>query len=598
MKKDIWDQASSNSKLSAPDSPVVAANGAELDIVGKTVVLLEVGGLQTEFAVLVARTLTQDCILGADFLLHNRCVVDMHRQILLAGGESVRFDLSTRQEMPSTCHVTLLESTTIPAASEVQLPVHLSGEEGVVMHPCLAVLDPSQEFSERHGVLIAHSLSYTGAEKTLVQVLNPSPAPVLVHRHEKIGRLLPLEGAQVVCTVDPFPERKLPTSRDIEGAIEMLIEKAECPTASDREQLQSLLLEFSDIISTGDDNLGRTDLVRHKIDTGEATPVRLPARRLPFQQRREVHELLDKMLKRDVIEEAHGPWSSPIVLVKKDGSTRFCVDFRKINNFTKKDAHPLPRIDDTLDTLGEAKWFSTLDLASDYWQVEVDPNDKPKTAFSTPFGLYQFRVMPFGLCNAPATFQRLMERVLRGLHWTTCLVYIDDVIIFSGTIGEHLQHLAEVFSRLRDAKLKIKPSKCHLLRQSVHYLGHIISQRGVETDPDKVRVIAAWPAPTSCKELRQFLGLASYYRRFVKGFAQIASPLFKLTENNKKWQWEEDCNQAFLHLKNKLTSTPVLALPNFKLCFTLDVDASGKGLGAVLSQKANAGGEQVIACAS
>ena len=155
----------------------------------------------------------------------------------------------------------------------------------------------------------------------------------------------------------------------------------------------------------------------------------------------------------------------------------------------------------------------------------------------------------------------------------------------SGTIGEHLQRLAEVFSQLRDAKLEIKPSKCHLLRQSVHYLGHIISQRGVETDPDKVRAIAAWPAPSSCKELRQFLGLASYYRRFVKGFAQIASPLFKLTEKNKKWQWEEDCNQAFLQLKNKLTSTPVLALPNFKLCFTLDVDASGEGLGAFCLKK-------------
>lgn len=343
VRKDIWDRASSDSQLSAPDSPVVAANGAELDIVGKTVVPLEVGGLQTEFPVLVAKTLIQDCILGADFLLHNRCVVDMHRQVLLAGGEPVQFDLSTRREMPSTCHVTLLESTTIPASSEIQLPVDLSGEEGVVMHPCLAVLDPSQEFSERHGVLIAHSLSYTGAEKTLMQIMNPSPAPVQVHRHEKIGRLLPLEDAEVVCTVDPFPKRKPPTSRDIEGAIEKLLGKAECPTASDREQLQSLLHEFSDIISTGDDDLGRTDLVQHKIDTGEATPVRLPARRLPFQQRHEVHELLDKMLKRDVIEEAHGPWSSPIVLVKKDGSTRFCVDFRKIYNPHQERCPPTPQ---------------------------------------------------------------------------------------------------------------------------------------------------------------------------------------------------------------------------------------------------------------
>ena len=202
---------------------------------------------------------------------------------------------------------------------------------------------------------------------------------------------------------------------------------------------------------------------------------------------------------------------------KKDGSTRFCVDSRKVNNLTKKDAHLLPRID---DTLGKVKWLSTLDLASDYWQVEVhvNPDDKSKTAFSTPFGLFQFRVMTFGLCNAPATFQWLM--VLRGLHWTTCLVYLDD-IIFSETIGEHLQHLAEVFSHLRDANLKIKSNKCHFLRQSVHYLGHVISQQGVDTDPDKVRAIANWPTPTNSKELWQFLGLALSYRRYVKGFAHI-----------------------------------------------------------------------------
>ena len=263
---------------------------------------------------------------------------------------------------------------------------------------------------------------------------------------------------------------------------------------------------------------------------------------------------------------------------------------------TQKDAHPLPRIDDTLDALSGAQWFSTLDLASGYWQVEVDPSDKEKTAFSTPFGLYQFLVMPFGLCNAPSTFQRLMELVLHGLQWEICLVYLDDIIIFSRTIGEHLQRLKEVFDRLREAGLKLKPGKCHLLQRSVHYLGHIVSSNGVETDPGKTKIIKAWSTPTKLKELRQFLGITSYYRRFVKDFARIAAPLYRLTEEGKAWNWTDECQEAFELLKRKLISPPILAFPDFNLTFVVDCDASNNGLGAVLSQLSDS--EKVVAYAS
>ena len=189
------------------------------------------------------------------------------------------------------------------------------------------------------------------------------------------------------------------------------------------------------------------------------------------------------MLSRDIVEPSQGPWSSPIVLVKKkDGSTHFCIDFRNVNDLTRKDARPLPRINDTLDTMGEACYFLTLDLASGYWQVALDPNDKERTAFATPFGFYQFQVMPFGLCNAPATFQRSMEQVLAELHWTCCLVYLDDIIVFSRSVPEHLSKLREVLSGLKDAGLKVKRSKCHLLQRSDQYLGHILSAHGVETE--------------------------------------------------------------------------------------------------------------------
>ena len=191
-----------------------------------------------------------------------------------------------------------------------------------------------------------------------------------------------------------------------------------------------------------------------------------------------MRKLLNDMLDNGIIEPSTGPWAFPIVLVrKKDGGVRFCIDFRKLNQNTQKDAQPLPRIDETLDALDGACYFSTLDLASGYWQVELHPKDKEKTAFVTPFGFYQFRVMPFGLCNAPATFQRLVERVLAGLHLSSCLVYLDDIIVYSTcrSVEEHLTLLGEVFAHLRKAGLKIKPSKCHLLQTSVFYLGHVVS---------------------------------------------------------------------------------------------------------------------------
>jgi len=260
--------------------------------------------------------------------------------------------------------------------------------------------------------------------------------------------------------------------------------KVEGLSPLEMSQLRNLLSKFSDVISSGNSDLGRTQLVRHQINTGAANPIRQARRRLPFHQRQRVQKMLDEMLEQSVIEPSSSPWSSPIVLVrKKDGSYRFCVDFCQLNKLTKKDAHPLPRIDDTLDSLQGSCWFSTLDLASGYWQVEMDPTLKEKTAFATPFGLHQFRVMPFGLCNAPSTFQRLMELVLAGLQWNICLVYLDDIIVHSRTVKEHLVRLEEVYTRLRKAGLKIKPAKCHLMQKSVKYLGHTGSRF-----PKKIRM--------------------------------------------------------------------------------------------------------------
>ena len=263
------------------------------------------------------------------------------------------------------------------------------------------------------------------------------------------------------------------------------------------------------------------------------------------------------MLAENVVQESNSPWASPIVLAKKkDGSLRFCVDYRRLNAVTRKDVFPLPRIDDLLDKMRGKSVFSTLDVKTGYWQIQMEENSREKTAFITSEGLYEFQVMPFGLCNAPATFQRLMQRILRSLE-DFCSVYIDDVIVFSSSIEEHLDHLKQIFARLQRVGLRLQPKKCIFGSQEVLYLGHLVSAKGIYPNPAKTKAVMEFPVPTNVKAVRRFLGLASYYRRFVANFAKVASPLHALTRQDIPFQWTAQCQEASAHL------APSIGLPKF-----------------------------------
>ena len=349
-----------------------------------------------------------------------------------------------------------------------------------------------------------------------------------------------------------------------------------------------LLCKFADIFSTDRSNLGCTDLVQHQINTGNAPPIRQLPRRLPLAKKEEAEKAILEMQKQDVIEPSSSPWSSPIVLVgKKDGSTRFCVDYRKVNDVTHKDSYPLPRIDDTIAALAGSKWFSTLDLKSGYWQVQLSEEAKEKTAFSSGSGLWQFKVIPFGLCNAPATFERLMEQVLVGLPASTALVYLDDILIPGRSVAQQISNLHEVFERLKKVKLKLSPKKCILI------LGHVVSEQGISPDPAKVEAVKSWPQPTTITEVKSFVGLCSYYRQFIPSFADVAQPLYQCTTT--PFQWTPEAEDAFQKLKNALTEPLILAYPEPHGPFILDTDASSTGVGAVLSQVHPGSQEKVVA---
>ena len=362
-----------------------------------------------------------------------------------------------------------------------------------------------------------------------------------------------------------------------------------------RQKVAILLGEYHDVFSSSDNDLGKTSLAEHRIETGDNKPVKVPPRRVPIHKRGEVEDTVKRLSDQGLIEPSTSPWSSALVLVKKkDGSLRCCVDYRLLNAATIKDSYPLPRIDDTLDALVGSKWFSTLDLKSGYHQVPVAEVDRPKTAFSAGNSLWQWRVLPFGLSNAPATFERLMESVLAGMHWRTLLVYLDDIIVFGKTFEEELQRLEEVFRRMRRANLKLSPKKCLLFRSEVPFLGHIVSRDGVRTDPIKTTAVAEWPVPANVTELRSFLGFCTYYRRFVRDFSKLAAPLHDLTKAGVPFKWNSACHAAFENLKEVLTNAPVLQYPDPHKPFILDTDASSVGVGAVLSQVID-GVERVVA---
>ena len=438
-------------------------------------------------------------------------------------------------------------------------------------------------------LLFPRTLSHvTTGGHAIIHVVNTGPADITLYKNTSVGYCTPVQNLLAI-EVDNSPT--VPNLQPHFGAD--LSSSALSP--SQKQSLRELLNNYSDLFVSTDGQLGRTNMVKHHIRTS-GEPIRQPMHRLPEALKNTVDSQVQNMLQNDVIQPSHSPWSSPIVMVKKkDGTWRFCVDYRKVNAVTHHDAHPLPRIDATLDSLAGSTLFTTLDLASGYWQVEVSPDDKEKTAFSTPYGHFEFNVMPFGLTNAPATFQRLMQCVLAGISGEVCLAYLDDIIVFSSTFEEHLHRLDEVLQRLRAANLKLKAAKCHFAQGEVNYLGHLISRSGIQVDPKKTTTIFDFPTPTDVKHLRQFLGLSNYYRKFIKNYASIAEPLYKLlSKNSKSYVWNEQCQHSFDLLKQKLVSPPILTYPDFKVPFIVSTDASGTAIGGVLSQ-VQKGSEKVIA---
>lgn len=324
-------------------------------------------------------------------------------------------------------------------------------------------------------------------------------------------------------------------------------------------QLKVILMQFQTIFS----NLpGKTNLYQHRIDTGEASPIAVPPYRVTGPNAAHIKREVEEMLDLGLIVPSESAWAAPVVLVPKpDNTLRFCVDYRRLNKVTTPDVYPMLRIDELVETIGAANYITTLDLRKGYWQVAMSPADQHKTAIVTKEGLFEFTVLPFGLRNAPSSFQRLIDKMLMGLR-DFSLAYLDDIAIFSPNWRDHIRHIATVFQRIKDSGLTVKAAKCQFAMTQVKYLGHVIGGGNIRANWGKVQAITDWPRPSSKKEVRAFLGVVGYYRRHIPSFSTVAAPLCECLKkkNSDPIIWSPECQEAFNKLKRVLTTEPILKL--------------------------------------
>ena len=398
-----------------------------------------------------------------------------------------------------------------------------------------------------------------------------------------------------------FPER--PTKTELVANKPVLPEMEHLKgKISDMElgSLRAVLSRNADVFSKHKADIGCCNFLEHEIEIEEGSvPHREGARRMTPHKSEACRKEIEMLMEYDMIEPSKSPWALGVVMAKKKGGQlRFCCDFRYLNAVTIKDAYPIPRIDESLSKLGDAKFFTTLDLGSAFWQVPLRKQDREITGFACELGLFQWKRMPFGLCNATATFQGLMAQALTSVtkkYGNLIMCYVDDVVIATPTLEDHIERLEEVFSRMKQAGLKCKPSKCEILRDSIKYLGSLVDKHGVRPDPEAVEAVLTWKAPKTDTQLMSFLGFANYYREFIKWYADKIYPMQRLMRNKgKNFTWTDEAQVSFENIKRELCEAPVLGMPTEKGMFVLDTDASVVAISRILHQEQEWNGRTVL----
>ena len=577
----------------------LGVGGEHHAVAGKVTLAINFGGLTVEHDFLVIDNLHNSLILGIDFMERYKVKLDRGNR-LMSILDAYICTLSTNVGYART-----VNPITIDPNCETDITVKIArcqnGEE-VLIEP-IPWLQKMQLQGAKCVVTIQKG-------KSLVRLMNPTDKSIHLGGNKVIGLATSLNAdtvfslqtdsldPDVVSTPVNGSEQQNSAHDEItDEELNLDFENSDL-NEEQKQILHAFLLQNKDVFTTGLHNLGKTHLLSHHIDTGDSPPVRTPHYKQTPAMRRETEMQIKEMLAHKIIEPSNSAWHSPVVLIRKPNNEwRFAVDYRKLNKVTKPQSFPLPRLSDMLDAIGEAnaKFFTTADISKAYWQIPLDEVSKERSAFITYDGIYAWNSMPFGLMNAPATFQSLMSSIFLQINWRYVLCYIDDIVVFSSTFEMHMQQLAEVFQRLREAGLKLSPSKCSFAKRQIKYLGHILSKAGILPDPSKFERFKNLAPPTTPTEVKSVLGLFNFYKKFIKGYNKNCAPLFALLQKEKTLVWTEDCQKSFDLLKTALISAPILAYPDMNRPFTLTCDASRQGIGYILGQVGEDNREHVIA---
>ena len=567
-----------------------AANQLPIETRGVVRLPISLGGRKFEHNFHVLSKSEADCLIGLDFLEDHQCD-PLFSQKKLRVNDDTFVPLYHKVYTIQTDQVFRVASTDnvwIPAGHSMIIPAHIPGWKRPPIE-LAAVFEPHERFKVDKEVSADHVLFNFSEETIPVMVTNTGDEAVMIHKDTTLGQseLVAMDKIQNISTLKNRKSPKLTDKKDAKYALKLVKNSIDTGISLEaKAKFSELINEFSDVFSKNEWDIGQCDVTTHKTQVEPGSrPIKLPNRRMPLHYKDDLQEKIDAFLEKKLITPCHSPYSAPAMLVpKKNGKLRLVIDYRQLNKQTIKSCWPIPSIEEIFDTLEGSEYFTTIDISWGFYQLPMAEESQDYTAFSTPFGSFKWLRMPMGLTGSPNTFQNLMEQVLVGLTWKTTVPYLDDCIIFSSTAEEHIERLREVLERFRSANLKINPTKSEFLRTRVPFLGHIISKNGLEADPDKIAAVKKFPIPTNPTEVKSFLGLCSYYRRYVQNFAEIARPLHKASEVTTNFNWTPEAQDAFETLKSRLTTTPILAFPMMKAPFILYTDASLTAMGAVLSQ--------------
>lgn len=544
-------------------------------------------------------------ILGAPFLKHYKCALDfdsncmrveelvvpfMDRESLMLPGEV--YDM----EGANICYAYAVEKTTVPPGSQAIIKASFKNP----IDSKILLAEPLWQVGEKD-LMVARAVYKNENNPIPVLVMNTTDAQIHINKSTKLIKCQPVMSSYDIpqSSINYFaqdPEFGSGEEADLEWSRKFELAHLDENT---KKKLEKLLEEYKIVFAGAVQELPGCDTLLHKINLNDQVPIKRKQYRVPYNLRKEMEKQISILLEADILEPSTSPYAAPVLLVKKpNGEFRFVADFRELNKKVIADCYPLPLINEAVDNLQGSKYFSTLDLTSGFFQQMLEPEDRHKTAISTNQGLYQFKRTPFGLKTSANSFQRLMEIVLSGLKPSQIFVYVDDIVIASNTIDSHLEKLKLVFNRLLIHNLRLKPSKCNFLKESITYLGFVVSQGKIFPENKNIEIVEKFKIPTCRKHVRSFLGCVNYYRKFIPDFSKRSIHLTNLTKESKQFQWTNDAQREFEDLKTALIKKPCLTLPDMSKDFVLYTDASNSAIGGVIAQIDDNGFPKPVAFAS